>query len=197
VSDPKGRRQTVQNQKPETEELAAARGFNVVETYVDHESAVKRRPGYERMLTDARRGRFKVVVCWSLDRLGRGFSCFDAFRDLARIGVRVVTVREPWTEQEGPALELLVAVMAWVSGFERQRLIERISAGLERVRKEESTPHGRAARRAKNKLGIGRPSSLPADGAEHVKKLRAEGKSWREIAKAVGCSPWAARRAAA
>ncbi len=34
---------------------------------------------------------------------------------------------------DGPARELLAGVMAWVSGFERQRLIERVHAGLERA----------------------------------------------------------------
>jgi hypothetical protein len=60
----------------------------------------------------------------------------EARRDLARIGVTVVTVREPWTEADGPARDLLVAVMSWVSGFERQRLIERVHAGLARARRE-------------------------------------------------------------
>jgi DNA invertase Pin-like site-specific DNA recombinase len=50
--------------------------------------------------------------------------------------VRLLSVREPWTDVDGPARELLVAVMAWVSGFERQRLIERTKAGLERARKQ-------------------------------------------------------------
>lgn len=129
-------RQNTDNQKPEVEALAAARGFEVAAVYSEQESAARRRPEYERMMADARRGRFKVIVVWSLDRLGRGFGCFDAFRELARLGVRVVSVREPWTEAEGPALELLVAVMSWVSGFERQRLIERIQAGLARARRE-------------------------------------------------------------
>jgi DNA invertase Pin-like site-specific DNA recombinase len=129
-------RQSVENQRPEVEGLASGRGFTVVGTYAEQESAAKRRPEFSRMLADARRGRFDVIVVWSLDRFGRGFSCFDAFRDLSRIGVRVVSVREPWTEADGPALELLVAVMSWVSGFERQRLAERIRAGLDRARRE-------------------------------------------------------------
>lgn len=37
---------------------------------------------------------------------------------------------------DGPARELLAAVMAWVSGFERQRLIERVHAGLDRARRQ-------------------------------------------------------------
>jgi DNA invertase Pin-like site-specific DNA recombinase len=86
---------------------------------------------------EARRGRFKVLVIWSLDRLGRGFACFDAYRELAQLGVTVVSVREPWTEADGPARELLVSVMSWVSGFERQRLVKRTKAGMERARRQD------------------------------------------------------------
>jgi hypothetical protein len=37
---------------------------------------------------------------------------------------------------DGPAHHLLAAAMAWVSGFERQRLIERVHARLERARRK-------------------------------------------------------------
>lgn len=172
-------RQHLANQRPEVEALAAARGFEVVAVYEEQESAVKHRPAYERMMADARRGRFKVIVCWSLDRLGRGFGCFDAFRDLARFGVRVASVREPWTEADGPALELLVAVMSWVSGFERQRLVERIHAGLDRARREGTR--------------LGRTPASPlklAAGAARV----AEGASVRAAARAVGLGAETLRR---
>lgn len=126
--------QSVENQRPEVEHLAHARGFQIVEVYEDRESAIRRRPAFERVMADAKKGKFKVLVIWGLDRLGRGFTCFDAFRELAHVGVKVVSVKEPWTEADGPALELLAAIMSWVSGFERQRLIERTRAGLDRAR---------------------------------------------------------------
>jgi len=172
--------QHLANQKPEIEALAQARGFEIVEVFEEQESAVKRRPVFERMLLDARRGRFAVIVVWSLDRLGRGFSCFDTFRDLAKIGVQVVSVREPWTEADGPARELLVAVMAWVSGFERDRLIERTKAGLRRARD--------AGKR------LGRPATSPlkvAAGVEHVR----QGSSLREAARLAGVNRESIRRA--
>jgi len=124
------------NQEHEVTALCRARGWSVVREFRDSESAAKRRPGFDALMAAARRGEFSVVVAWSLDRFGRGFACFDAFRTLASYGVRVVTIREPWSEANGPALDLLVSVMSWVSGFERERLIERTKAGLERARRE-------------------------------------------------------------
>jgi putative DNA-invertase from lambdoid prophage Rac len=132
--------QTTTNQQPEVLTLARARGFNVVATYEDKESGVKRRPGLERMLAALRCGKHgptSIVIVWSLDRLGRGLAgSFDQYRNLAHLGVRVVSVREPWLDVDGPARELLVAILSWVSGYEREHLILRTKAGLERARRE-------------------------------------------------------------
>lgn len=129
------RGQTVQNQVFEVQQLALARGFEGV-VFEEVESALRRRPVFDGLMAEARAGRVQAICVWSLDRLGRGFSCFDTFRELSRLGVRVLSVREPWTDTDGPARDLLVAVMSWVSGFERQRLVERTKAGLERARRQ-------------------------------------------------------------
>jgi DNA invertase Pin-like site-specific DNA recombinase len=61
--------QTTANQLPELVQLAEARGFEIVEVIEEVMSAAKQRPGFERMMTLARRGKCQVVVCWALDRL--------------------------------------------------------------------------------------------------------------------------------
>ncbi|HEY3452281.1 MAG TPA: recombinase family protein [Myxococcales bacterium] len=169
-------RQTVENQRPDIEALAAARGLAIDEVFEDRESACRRRPGLSRMLTALRAGKLgpaPVLVIWSLDRLGRGLSCFDTYRELTRLGVRVLSAREPWLDADGPARELLVAVMSWVSGFERTRLIERTKAGLERAKR-----HGRVP---------GRPrANIDASAA---RALRADGLSIQAIADRLRCSP--------
>ena len=169
-------RQTVENQRPDVEALAAARGLTIGEAYEDCESAARRRPGLTRLLTALRAGRLgpaPVLLVWSLDRLGRGLACFDTYRELCRLGVRVVSAREPWLDVDGPARELLVAVMSWVSGFERTRLIERTKAGLERARR-----HGRVP---------GRPRAAIDAGAAFA--LRQRGLSIQAIADELSCSP--------
>jgi DNA invertase Pin-like site-specific DNA recombinase len=173
--------QCTENQHAEVLALIQGRGFELVETYEEQASAMKHRPAYEQLRRDARRGRFDVVVVWSLDRLARGFACFDVFRELAQVGVTVVSVREPWTETDGPARELLVSVMSWVSGFERQRLVERTRAGLERAKRQGKR--------------LGRPKASPLKVAAAVERVRA-GASIREAAKAVGVNRETVRRAA-
>lgn len=53
--------------------LAGQRGWTVAQTYVDHGvSGVKAsRPALDRLMADARAGKFKVVAVWRFDRFAR------------------------------------------------------------------------------------------------------------------------------
>src|SRR4051794_7142973 len=67
--------QTVEDQRRELEQVAERRGWGVVEVYEDAGiSGAKgrgKRPGLDRMLNDAGRRKFDVVVAWAVDRMGR------------------------------------------------------------------------------------------------------------------------------
>src|SRR5580700_5358375 len=67
--------QTVENQVQELRTIAERRGWLIVETYSDAGiSGTKgrdKRPGLDRMLNDASRGHFDVVMAVAIDRLGR------------------------------------------------------------------------------------------------------------------------------
>lgn len=129
-------KQTATNQVAETLQLARARGYEPV-LYEEVGSAVKARPVLERMLADARAGRIGAVVLWSLDRLHRSMpATINTVLELDRIGVAVLSVREGWLDTSGPVRGLMVAIMGWVASQERDRLIERTHAGLDRARRE-------------------------------------------------------------
>lgn len=173
--------QTVLNQLDEVLQLARARGYEPV-LFEETGSAMKARPVLDRMLAEVRAGKVEAVVVWSLDRLGRGFNCFDLYRDLTRLNVRVLSVREPWTDTEGPARELLVAVMSWVSGFERQRLVDRTLAGLARARRQGKR--------------LGRLPAAPLKVAAAMELVR-QGQSVRAAARASGLAYGTVQRASA
>lgn len=128
--------QTTDNQQTELEQLARARGLTVT-VYAETESATKRRPVLERLMEDARRGRIQVVTVWALDRLHRSMQgAINAVLELDRLGVQVVSLREPWLDTSGPVRPLLVAIFGWVAEQERARLVERTKAGLDRARRQ-------------------------------------------------------------
>lgn len=68
-------RQTIENQEIQLRQVAERRGWEVVEVYNDAGISGakdrKQRPGLDRMLNDASRGKFDVVMAWAIDRVGR------------------------------------------------------------------------------------------------------------------------------
>jgi DNA invertase Pin-like site-specific DNA recombinase len=156
-------RQTAENQRPEVLRIVRARGLELVGEYIEEASAGKRRPAFEHMLEWARKGGFSVLVVWALDRFGRSMvGNLQAVLELDRIGVQVVSVREPWLDTGGPVRSLLVAIFSWVAEQERARLGERTRAGLDRARARGKTL-GRP-RRAIAKRDLARALGLLAEG---------------------------------
>lgn len=127
--------QTTENQLAELRAYAAARGWTVKE-FVDSglSGATDSRPALDAMLKEAKRRRFDVVACWSLDRLGRSLKhLVTVLDDLQALGVSFVSVREglDWTT---PAGRLQAQLLAMIAEFERARIRERVVAGLARVK---------------------------------------------------------------
>jgi putative DNA-invertase from lambdoid prophage Rac len=133
-------KQTTENQLPDLARMALARGFAKadVAVYKETESGAKRRPVLEELVADAKRGAFKTVFVWALDRLGRGgaLEALQLMGDLDRVGVGVVSAQESWldTSKENPLRDVLVAFSATIAKMERTRLVERTKAGIARAR---------------------------------------------------------------
>jgi DNA invertase Pin-like site-specific DNA recombinase len=129
--------QTTENQLLELRRYCDARGWTFTE-YIDQavSGAKERRPALDRLMTDARRRRLDVVVVWRLDRLGRNLKHLIMVLDeLAALGIAFVSLNEglDWTT---PAGRLQAQLLAMIAEFERERIRERISAGLARARKQ-------------------------------------------------------------
>jgi DNA invertase Pin-like site-specific DNA recombinase len=75
----------VQRQVADCKELAARRGWEVADEYVDNDLSAysgKRRPEYERMLADIADGQIGAVVVWHQDRLHRQPRELEEFFDV-------------------------------------------------------------------------------------------------------------------
>ena len=131
------------DQHPETQELdlrqlAAQRGFEIVEVYTDHgySGARARRPGLDCLMADARRGRFQVVVCWAFDRLARSVThLLQVLDELNRLNIQFVSFREN-IDSGGPLGRAFVTIIGAIAELERSLIIERVKAGMRRARLE-------------------------------------------------------------
>lgn len=132
--------QNVDNQLPALEAYANSRGWQIVETYRENESAW--RAGHQRelarLLADIRGGKRKydVLLIWALDRLSRqGIGpLLQLINSFEVYGCHVVSVNENWTHPDaGPMREMFIAMSAWAAKFESDRRSERTKAGLARA----------------------------------------------------------------
>ena len=128
------------DQHPETQlldlrQMAAQRGYEIVQEYTDRLSGVKaRRPGLDQMMADARRGRFDVVLVWASDRIARSVRHFlDVLDELNRIGVEFVSFREQ-IDTGGPLGRAIIIIVGAVAELERSLIVERVRAGMRRAR---------------------------------------------------------------
>ncbi len=127
--------QTAENQVTELRQYIKVRGWTVQE-YVDEgvSGSTEQRPALDKLLRDARRRRFDVLVCWRLDRLGRNLRHLILFLDeLQALGVAFVSLAEG-IDATTPAGRLQMHILGAIAEFERARIAERVRFGLARVR---------------------------------------------------------------
>ena len=126
-----------ESQLHDLRQMALQRGYEIVQEYTDRISGAKaRRPGLDQMMTDARRGRFDVVLVWASDRIARSVKHFlDVLDELTRIGVEYVSFREQ-IDTGGPLGRAIVIIIGAVAELERNLIIERVRAGMRRARLE-------------------------------------------------------------
>jgi len=127
--------QTTENKIIELRRYAETRGWTASE-YVDEgvSGSTDHRPALDKLLRDAKRRRFDVLVCWRLDRMGRNLKHLILFlEELQALGVDFVSLAEG-IDATTPAGRLQVHILGAIAEFERARIAERVRLGLARVR---------------------------------------------------------------
>jgi DNA invertase Pin-like site-specific DNA recombinase len=161
--------QTCENQLIELRRYCAARGWDATE-YVDTgvSGAKDRRPALDALMADARRRKVDTVVVWRLDRFGRNLRhLITAIEELNAAGVSFVSMGEN-IDTASPTGRLLLGIMGSFAEFERERIRERIHAGLARARRQ-----GQKLGRKRQRIGLRDLQSV-------------EGMSVREAARMLG-----------
>jgi len=127
--------QTAENQLLELRRYVQARGWKVVE-YVDSgvSGAKDRRPALDQLTAAVRKHHVDAVVCWRVDRLGRNLAhLVMLLNEWNERGVAFVTLGEG-IDTSTAAGRLVAGLLGSIAQFERDRIKERIHAGLSRAR---------------------------------------------------------------
>jgi DNA invertase Pin-like site-specific DNA recombinase len=153
-------------------QVAERAGWHVIEEYVDQGiSGAKgrdKRPAFDRLMKDAARRRFDVVMAWSVDRLGRSLQDLVAFLgEVHAQGVDLYLDRQG-VDTTTPGGKALFQMMGVFAEFEREMIRERVCAGLDKAR-------------AKGQR-LGRPT-VPASTEAAIRAARQAGKGQLAIAR--------------
>ena len=161
--------QTPEPQLLRLRELAGRAGYEVVGEYVETVSgASTARPELDRMMKDAARRRFDVLLVFDVSRLGRSLTqLVGLFEALRAMSVDLILDRQG-VDTNTPAGRALLGMAAVFAEFERAMIVERTRAGMERAR----------ARGAQ----IGRAPTRDGTVAA-IRSLRAQGRSMDGIAR--------------
>jgi DNA invertase Pin-like site-specific DNA recombinase len=132
--------QTTENQRLVLARVAEHRGWVITDIYEDAGiSGAKgrdQRPAFDQMLKDAMRGRFSIMMVWSIDRLGRSvLHVANALAELDAAGVSLYSDQQG-IDSTSPIGRAMLQMASVFGEQERQVIRSRVMAGLDRVRQQ-------------------------------------------------------------
>ena len=155
-------------QTRELGEFCERRGWTLAE-YVDIgiSGTKEKRPALDRLMADAHKRRFDVVVVARFDRFARSVShLLHALETFQALGIQFVSLSEQ-LDTSTPTGKMIFTVLGAVAELERSLIVERVKAGLRNAR-------------AKGKR-LGRPKVIL--DASKIAALRAQGFGWKKISR--------------
>ncbi len=166
-------KQTTENQLTELRAVANRMGYEIVQEYVENgiSGAKSRsdRPYLDAMLKDAVRGRFDMVLCWSIDRLGRSLqNLVEILNELQAMKIDLFFLQQGM-DTSTPSGRMIFSVFGAIGEFERNLIRERVIAGQRRA--------------IANGVKMGRPSKMNDGLRSAIQLLREKGMGIKQIAR--------------
>ena len=168
--------QTVLNQKLELESLAERMGYEIVAEYKDEGiSGAKNRderPSLNEMMKDAVRGKFEMILCYDLSRLGRNLEeLIRIMNEMNSLNINLFFYREA-INTDSSSGKLMFSMFGVLAEWERSLISERIVSGQNRARTQGKK--------------IGRPSTFNEGLMQAVRKMREKGMGIVSISRTLG-----------
>ena len=128
---------SISEQTGEMEAYCESKGLNITARYQEvGRGWSKKRPEFQRMLADAKRGRFDTIVCWKSDRLSRGMYPAAALME-------VVEAHQIRLEAVMDAIDMKTfGLMAAIGKIELDNFRERSTMGKRGTAKQGRVPTG-------------------------------------------------------
>ena len=188
-------------QLTELRAYASRMGWAAPAEYIETASGKRgtKRPVQERLIADAKRRKFDAILVWKLDRLGRSLlDLISHIQVFDSLGIRFIAITQGIdTDKRSPMAHLTMHMMGAFAEYERSVIVERMQAGIAQYNADFAA--GRIGRDKHSKSGKdlrpGRPKLIFR--RDEAVRMRANGFSWRAIAKALDVSATTVREALA
>ena len=174
--------QTTENQIQALREVAERSGYEIVKIYSDDGISGSKgredRPALNQMMKDAVNRQFEMVMCWSIDRLGRSITnLIEIMNELNELKIDMFFSQQSIDTQTSSG-RMIFGIFSSLASFEREMIRERVMAGLDRARK--------------NGVKLGRPSSVNDGVRNAVLILKDKGVGVRETCRklGIGCATY-------
>ncbi|MDJ1480289.1 recombinase family protein [Cytophagaceae bacterium YF14B1] len=171
--------QQSENQLIQLQEFCHRSDYTIFEIYTDYVSGSKSekdRSEFARLMSDATKRKFDLVLFWSLDRFSRegAVKTLHYFQRLEEHSVGFRSLQEPYIDSTGIFKEAIISLLATLAKQERLRISERTKAGLDKARRDGKQ--------------IGR-KAISEELAAKIRNEKRQGKSNRDIARLFNISP--------
>ena len=165
--------QTSENQLRELRVVAERMGYEIVSEFIDNgisgAKSRKDRPALDEMMKLATQRKFEMVMCWSIDRLGRSLQhLVEILNELQAMKIDLFFMQQGM-DTTTPSGRMIFSVFGAIGEFERNLIRERVVAGQQRAKAEGTH--------------IGRPTKMNDGMRSAIQAMHQNGMSIRQIAK--------------
>ena len=165
--------QTSENQLRELRAVAERMGYEIVSELIDNgisgAKSRKDRPALDEVMKLATQRKFEMVMCWSIDRLGRSLQhLVEILNELQAMKIDLYFMQQGM-DTTTPSGRMIFSVFGAIGEFERNLIRERVIAGQQRAKA--AGTH------------IGRPTKMNEGMRSAIQAMHENGMSIRQIAK--------------
>ena len=164
-------KQTCENQLKELRSIAERMQFIVVDEFIDEgiSGATSSRPALDTLMKSATQRRFDMVMCWSIDRLGRSLqNLIEILNELQSLKVDLFFMQQGM-DTSTSAGRMMFSIFGALAEFERNLIRERVIAGQQRA--------------ISQGVKMGRPTKMNDGMKNAIKLLRERGIGIKQIAR--------------
>ena len=164
-------KQTCENQLNELRSIAERMQYTIVDEFIDEgiSGAASSRPSLDALMKSATQRRFDMVMCWSIDRLGRSLqNLIEILNELQLLKVDLFFMQQGM-DTSTSAGRMMFSIFGALAEFERNLIRERVIAGQQRA--------------ISQGVKMGRPTKMNDGMKNAIKLLRERGIGIKQIAR--------------